>query len=122
MAAAISSGARMRPSLSVSIRASVFGVELQPGGGAGQRDPELLVELVEVRQVGPESSLTWSKPPARKKRQRYGAAAEFVISLAPLSIVGFRGEVSDADPETQAASSGANLPAPEPASVKVAPR
>ena len=28
-------------------------VELQPGGGAGQGDPELLVELIEGHEVGP---------------------------------------------------------------------
>ena len=49
--AAITSGARTRPSLSASSSASVRRVDLEPLRRAGQRDPELLVEPVDVAEV-----------------------------------------------------------------------
>ena len=63
--AAISSGARMRPSLSVSMRSSDFGSNSMPRVGQARATQSFWSRLSSASKSAPVSSRTWSKPPAR---------------------------------------------------------
>ena len=80
LTAAMSSGARMRPSLSVSMRARVVLSNSTPEVGQARATQSLRSSWSRVIRSAPVSSLTWSNPPARKKRHCLAEAPEFVIS------------------------------------------
>ena len=79
-AAAMISGARIRPSLSVSTRSSVLVSNSIPRVGQASATHSFWSSSSRWATSAPRSNFTWSNPPARKKRHLY----ELVIAMDPV--------------------------------------